>query len=301
MQWQERVQRARAEWMLLTFYEKFEQIIILILTGLIAIVIVFAVWNLTLKIFHGVIAPQSFDPTEYSVFQAVFGAIFTVIIALEFKRSLLVVAQRQESIVQVRTVVLIALLAIVRKVMILDLASTEALQLSRLPRQSWRLALSIGWFATKIAASSPISHRNTVSRSDNRLPRVRSSAHASVACPLHSRLSSSLFGAIFFPVCQKKFPVSIAGNSFREATFLKGFVQAARDVSTEIPCIFPRIREFGCREGRSGLSDNARNGNRGALRSTRLLDRGLKLMRQRLDDARAKANMWGLVARFLGP
>ena len=32
-------------------------------------------------------------------------------------------------IVQVRTVVLIALLAIVRKVMILDLASTEALQL----------------------------------------------------------------------------------------------------------------------------------------------------------------------------
>ena len=55
--------------------------------------------------------------------------IFTVIIALEFKRSLLVVAQRQESIVQVRTVVLIALLAIVRKVMILDLASTEALQL----------------------------------------------------------------------------------------------------------------------------------------------------------------------------
>jgi hypothetical protein len=73
MQWQERVQRARAEWMLLTFYERFEQIIILILTGLIAIVIVSAVWNLTLKIFHGVIAPQTFDPSEYSVFQAVFG------------------------------------------------------------------------------------------------------------------------------------------------------------------------------------------------------------------------------------
>jgi uncharacterized membrane protein (DUF373 family) len=58
-----------------------------------------------------------------------FGAIFTVIIALEFKRSLLVVARRQESIVPVRTVILIALLAIVRKMIILDLASTEALQL----------------------------------------------------------------------------------------------------------------------------------------------------------------------------
>ena len=129
MEWQERFRRARAEWMLLTFYERFEQVVILILTGLIAIVVVFAVWNLGLKIFHAVLSPQNFDPTDYSVFQAIFGAIFTVIIALEFKRSLLVVAQRQESIVQVRTVILIALLAIIRKVIILDLASTEALQL----------------------------------------------------------------------------------------------------------------------------------------------------------------------------
>ena len=69
MQWQDRFRRARAEWMLLTFYERFEQVVILILTGLIAIVVVFAVWNLALKIFHAVIAPQTFDPTEYSVFR----------------------------------------------------------------------------------------------------------------------------------------------------------------------------------------------------------------------------------------
>lgn len=129
MQWQERFRRARAEWMLLTFYGRFEQIVILILSALIALVVVFAVWNLALRIFQAILAPQSFDPTDYAVFQAIFGAIFTVIIALEFKRSLLVVAERQESIVQVRTVILIALLAIVRKLIILDLASTDALQL----------------------------------------------------------------------------------------------------------------------------------------------------------------------------
>jgi uncharacterized membrane protein (DUF373 family) len=129
MQWQDRFRRARGEWMLLTFYERFEQVVILILTGLISLVVVFAVWNLALKIFHAVLAPQGFDPTDYSVFQAIFGAIFTVIIALEFKRSLLVVAERKESIVQVRTVILIALLAIVRKLIILDLTSTDALQL----------------------------------------------------------------------------------------------------------------------------------------------------------------------------
>ena len=115
--------------MLLTFYERFEQVVILILTGLIAIVVVFAVWNLALKIFHAVIAPQTFDPTEYSVFQAVFGAIFTVIIALEFKRTLVLVTERTESVVQVRAVILIALLAIVRKLIILDISTGDAPQL----------------------------------------------------------------------------------------------------------------------------------------------------------------------------
>jgi uncharacterized membrane protein (DUF373 family) len=55
--------------------------------------------------------------------------IFTVIIALEFMRSLLVVAERRDGIVQVRTVLLIALLAIVRKLMIIDLSETEAAQI----------------------------------------------------------------------------------------------------------------------------------------------------------------------------
>jgi uncharacterized membrane protein (DUF373 family) len=55
--------------------------------------------------------------------------IFTVIIALEFKRSLLVVAERRHGVVQVRTVVLIALLAVVRKLMIIDLSTTDAQQL----------------------------------------------------------------------------------------------------------------------------------------------------------------------------
>ncbi len=41
--------------------------------------------------------------------------IFTVSIALELKRSLLVLAERIDSVVQVRAVLLIALLAKVRK------------------------------------------------------------------------------------------------------------------------------------------------------------------------------------------
>ncbi len=118
----------RARWKVLTVYQKFEQAIVFVLTGLIAVFVVFAVWNLALKILLSILS-STLDPTDYEVFQAVFGMIFTVIIALEFERSVLVLADRRDSIVQVRAVVLIALLAIIRKLLILDYKATEGLQL----------------------------------------------------------------------------------------------------------------------------------------------------------------------------
>lgn len=129
MQLRDELAAAQARWGVLTFYERFEHVVILILTGLIAVVIVSAVWNLALKILFSLVLSDSFDPTDHAVFQAVFGMIFTVIIALEFKRSLLVIAERRETVVQVRTVILIAMLAVVRKLIILDLATTNAQQL----------------------------------------------------------------------------------------------------------------------------------------------------------------------------
>jgi uncharacterized membrane protein (DUF373 family) len=116
----------RARWSRLTFYEKFEHVVIMVLETIIAIVVVAAVWNLALKVVFGLILAGSFDPTDYTIFQTVFGMIFTVIIALEFKKSLTVMAERRSSIVQVRTVILIALLAVVRKVMLLDVTAADA-------------------------------------------------------------------------------------------------------------------------------------------------------------------------------
>ena len=116
----------RQRWRTLTFYQRFEHVVILVLTALIAVVVAFALWNLVLKILLSIFSSGGFDPSDYSVFQALFGMIFTVIIALEFKRSLLVIAERQRGVVQVRTVILIALLAIVRKLMIIDLSAADA-------------------------------------------------------------------------------------------------------------------------------------------------------------------------------
>ncbi|MBR0683850.1 phosphate-starvation-inducible PsiE family protein [Roseomonas eburnea] len=116
-------------WRSLTFYEKFEQSVVFVLTILIALIVLAALWNLLKLVATSLLLVDIFDPTDPAVFQTVFGAIFTVVIALEFKRSLLVVVERRFGIVQVRAVVMIAMLAVVRKFIILDLSQTEAMKL----------------------------------------------------------------------------------------------------------------------------------------------------------------------------
>jgi uncharacterized membrane protein (DUF373 family) len=118
-----------ALWRTLSFYERFEQVVVFILTGLIAVIVLAALWNLLKLVVTSLVWIDLFDPTDPAVFQTVFGAIFTVVIALEFKRSLLVVVERRFGIVQVRAVVMIAMLAVVRKFIILDLSQTEAMKL----------------------------------------------------------------------------------------------------------------------------------------------------------------------------
>ena len=126
MSLRDEVKATTAQFKVLSLYQRFEHAVILILTALIAIVVVVAVWNLILKVVVGLVVVGGFDLSEHSAFQAVFGLIFTVIIALEFKKSLLVVAQRANSVVQIKAVVVIALLAVCRKVLIIDLAETDA-------------------------------------------------------------------------------------------------------------------------------------------------------------------------------
>jgi uncharacterized membrane protein (DUF373 family) len=115
-----------AAWRTLTFYERFEQVISILLTVLISLVVVGAVLNLSYRIavllIFGLI-----DPAEQELFHAIFGMVLTVLIALELNHSILGVLERKKSIIQVRTVVLVSLLALVRKFIILDAGKTEPL------------------------------------------------------------------------------------------------------------------------------------------------------------------------------
>src|SRR5690606_13419625 len=118
------LRETRSAWGTLSAYERFEQIVALVLTVLIGAVILAAVAHLAFRI--GLLLMLGLDgPVEQSVFQEVFGMIMTVLIALEFNHSLLGVLQREDNIVRVRTMILIALLALVRKFLLIDLGTTD--------------------------------------------------------------------------------------------------------------------------------------------------------------------------------
>jgi len=114
----------RKAWPGLGLYERFEQVVCLVLTVLVSGVVVASLAVLLARV-AGLLLLGVVDPAEPEVFQAIFGMIVTVLIALEFNHTLLGVLERRHSIVQVRTVVLIALLAIARKFLILDLKEAE--------------------------------------------------------------------------------------------------------------------------------------------------------------------------------
>ncbi len=109
----------------MTLYERFEQGVALILTGLIATIIVVALAELSKEVFRLVLVDAA-NPLDHSLFQALFGQILTVLIALEFKHSILKVVARKDSIIQVNTVLLIGLLAISRKFIVLDIGEIQA-------------------------------------------------------------------------------------------------------------------------------------------------------------------------------
>ena len=113
------LQTFRSEWRAMTFYERFEQVIALALSAVIAVIVVVSLIQLVSTVFT-LLFLEAFNPLDHAVFQTVFGMIMTLLIAMEFKHSILRVALRRDSIIQVKTVVLIALIALSRKFIILD-------------------------------------------------------------------------------------------------------------------------------------------------------------------------------------
>lgn len=128
-------------WALLSYYQRFEGLVALVLTFLVGLIIVIALFRLTIGVMTGLVF-SALNPLDHAVFQTVFGEIMTLLIALEFNHTLQYMVARKQSIVQTSVVLLIALLALARKFILLDLKAVGPTELLALAGATLALGLT---------------------------------------------------------------------------------------------------------------------------------------------------------------
>lgn len=122
------IRRRFSQWLTLTIYQRFETLVALVLTILVTLVIAVALYRLSVEIVTGLVF-GALDPLDHRVFQTVFGQIMTVLIALEFNHTLRYVVTREQSIIQAKAVILIALLAMARRFIVLDFTGATSIEM----------------------------------------------------------------------------------------------------------------------------------------------------------------------------
>jgi uncharacterized membrane protein (DUF373 family) len=90
---------------------------------IISVIIVVALIRLGKNVYITLVV-NTLDPLNYKVFQLIFGNMLTLFIAMEFRHSIESVLRRRGHIIQVRTILLISMLAIARKFIVMDKATT---------------------------------------------------------------------------------------------------------------------------------------------------------------------------------
>ncbi len=128
----------------MTFYQRFESGVAFALTLLITIVVIVALFRLFVGVINGLVF-EAMNPLDHQVFQTVFGEIMTLLIALEFNHTLQYVVSREQSIIQTKIVLLIALLAVARKFIIMELGKTTPGELFGLAAVTLVLGIAY-WF-----------------------------------------------------------------------------------------------------------------------------------------------------------
>lgn len=104
-------------------YEHFERIVGLALAIGMGLVILFAIAYFATGLVE--VVTDVGLAADYEAFQNLFERVLAVVIALELARSVVEIAAGRHGLVQVRTVVLIGVLAVVRKLIIFDIEAAN--------------------------------------------------------------------------------------------------------------------------------------------------------------------------------
>ncbi|HEY1259248.1 MAG TPA: phosphate-starvation-inducible PsiE family protein [Stellaceae bacterium] len=132
------LRRSRRHLSLNSAYDRFETIISAIIIFLVSLVIIHAIGIVGIMLFQDFRAGISTH--ESAAMKETFGLMLTVLILVEFNHSIVLAMRRHSGVLQVRVVVLIAIIVIARKLILLDYATTSLQTLLGLGG----LALSLG-------------------------------------------------------------------------------------------------------------------------------------------------------------
>ncbi|MCW8928779.1 MAG: phosphate-starvation-inducible PsiE family protein [Gammaproteobacteria bacterium] len=111
-------------WPKLNFFERFEYLISIIVMFLISIIVIVSLIRLGINV-YSILVTKALDPLDFKVFQLIFGNILTLFIAMEFMHSIEGGLHKKGHIIEVRTILLIAILAISRKFIVMDTKATS--------------------------------------------------------------------------------------------------------------------------------------------------------------------------------
>jgi uncharacterized membrane protein (DUF373 family) len=109
---------------------RFEYIVVLILVLVVGLITILAMARLFVGLYTT--AFSSWDVTNYQAIPVLFGLVMTVVIAMELGNSILRHIRDHSTIIQAKEVVLIGIMAVVRKVMIVDTKEISILELAAL-------------------------------------------------------------------------------------------------------------------------------------------------------------------------
>lgn len=133
---------------------RFEDLIIRGLAILISIITLAAFWGLLVEIYH-LLLHGAFDTLDHRAFQAVFGMIMTLLIAIEFNHTIIHAHIDENREVIVKTVLLVAILAISRQFIVSEVETISPFVLMAMAFSL--LALGIVYW---LMARTPVSHRD---------------------------------------------------------------------------------------------------------------------------------------------
>jgi uncharacterized membrane protein (DUF373 family) len=128
-------------------YTHFELIVSTVILAFVSIIIMYSIVILGTTLVEEFVA--GYHGFELTALKDTFGLILTVLILVEFNHSIALTMRRRMGVLQVRVIVVIAIIVIARKLILLDYATTDAPNLLALGG----LALALGalyWLLSEI-------------------------------------------------------------------------------------------------------------------------------------------------------